>query len=176
MPNRRANERRSCDQCRKRKCLCDRTKPCSNCAVRGLAHLCYVGDGRPSPMSTPSRMRTETPRVLPSSMERVDSTYFATTTTATESPSVCSTSMAPALADGHSYLSTRQTHFDNSERQGTGLVLTWEQISEDLPSRAICKRLLAFFLTEVRVGPVRRISAYPTSIRWSDRCIHDCRA
>lgn len=36
-------------------------------------------------------------------------------------------------------------------KPASGPTLTWEQVSEDLPSRALCKRLFDLFLSEVGV-------------------------
>lgn len=156
----------NCEPCRRRKCRCNRIKPCSNCELRGISDQCFVQPPRiegcsvvnSTSTTSSSPLQNITSRKRPHTDREIDSLHpqHATEVSSSDSSSPASKatrsqSWTKSLSessqkDHNSLVSTPSTSQLPSTQEDK---LKWQDVAHHLPSPALCFSFLHFFFDEV---------------------------
>lgn len=136
----------NCEPCRRRKCRCDRVKPCANCNLRGIADQCYVQAPRIEEGKRVSSRKRSSECHLKEATDRSRPLVSRTNSNLSASPISEAAGTSAFYVDEN--LDKNKVRFLSFKAADASV--KWDDVSPFLPSAGICFRLLNFFFDEVR--------------------------
>lgn len=134
----------NCEPCKRRKCRCDRVRPCANCQLRGIADQCYIETPRIEEGRRSSRKRPSETHVQ-GGTDQSRPLHFRMNGSAASSTSTTGTPASVKSAD-----SSRGDKIHLLSLKAANAAVRWDDVGPFLTSADLCFRLLNFFFDEVR--------------------------